>query len=233
MFKTSAPSKFVTLIELFGAPGAGKTTLSKAVAAQTKVRTRHQLSDLWKQQSLATRAAYVVRGFIQPDRIWPAAKFALRCRLHGNSLAHLVRVIAKTEWLKSRNETVLLDQGFLQNLWSSLYASNCMDAADVLTPLIRSIYEQMDVQIIFIEVHVETAASRIGERNYGRSRLDGLSEAERLRSLDQAAQLPQQIIDAASAAGLRIMRLDGSEPVDDLVKQVLPTIAKHATSARR
>src|SRR5689334_8113724 len=116
MFMKSRPSHSVTLFELFGAPGAGKTTLSNALAAEFEVRTRHQLAAVWRKEPLFTRIAHIARAFARGDCVSGAVSLALRCRLGRKSRSHLLRVLTKTEWLASRREVILLDQGFLQDL---------------------------------------------------------------------------------------------------------------------
>jgi len=49
------------LIELFGIPGAGKSTLVKAAAEQANVRTRHQILDSWNDRLLEWLVARKLR----------------------------------------------------------------------------------------------------------------------------------------------------------------------------
>jgi thymidylate kinase len=218
------------LVELFGAPGAGKTTLTAAVLTRMPATTRHQLAANWGQQPLASRIGFVVRGFAHSQRLSGAAKLAFGSRLRNpRMLALLARIIVKSEWLRSRNGTVLLDQGILQDLWSILYLSGCSEPKpSLLSPLIRSIYEGIDSQIVFVDIEPQTAASRIGERKNGHSPFDGLPETEIRNSLTGVAGLPTRIIDAAKAAELRIVTLDGSAPTDVLVNSLLSAMRSGA-----
>jgi thymidylate kinase len=216
----------LTLVELFGAPGAGKTTVAAAAISRLPATTRHQLAANWRRQPLARRIGYVVRGFSHAGRLSGAARLAFGCGLRNpRSLARLARVIAKAEWLRTRNGTILLDQGILQDIWSILFLSGCSEPnPSLLSPLIRSIYDGLETRIVFIDVGAQTAASRVGARKNGHSPLDGLPEGEVQNSLVRAAGLPPRIIDAAKAAGLRILALDGSEPVEALVEKLLSAV---------
>jgi hypothetical protein len=149
-------------------------------------------------------------------------------------LALIARLIAKTDWLKSQRGLVLLDQGFLQDLWSILYMTGCAHPEPAaVAPFIRSIYDGVDAHIVFLDVKPQTAAARVGGRTHGHSRLDGLPEAELEASLTRAAQLPLRIVEAASAAGLQIVSLDGSKPNDALVAQLLPLLQSPGEKGRR
>jgi hypothetical protein len=223
------------LVELFGAPGAGKTTLAMAAAGKAGVLTRHQLGALWRKQPLGTRAVHVLRGFAHAGRIAGALRLVSGARIRKRpSLALLARVIAKTHWLKSRSGVILLDQGFLQDLWSILYMSGRPDPDPaILAPLIRAIYDGVDARIVFIDVKPETSASRVGSRTHGHSRLDGLPKAELYGSLARAAQLPVRIVEAAKAAGCDVVTLDGSEPSGVLVNRLLPLLQAAEPRDRR
>ena len=209
------------LVELVGAPGVGKSTLAKAVCARAEVRTRHQLSADWHRQSLPSRAIYIGRGFAKPERLIAAARLAFSCRLHNRgSIGRLLRVIAKSEWLLSRSGPVLLDQGFLQDLWSILYMSGCNAPNPAhLSPFLRSVLPRDDTIIVFIAVDPNIAFERISRRSAGHSRFDGLSQVELQASIGRAAQLPSAIASAATGAGLRVVELDGSEEIGTLAEQ--------------
>jgi hypothetical protein len=213
----------LTLVELFGAPGAGKTTLATAATVRTQVMTRHQLSELWRRQSLASRIGHVVRAFADLARLSAATRLATGCRLDRSNLARLARLIAKANWLGSRSSVVLLDQGFLQDLWSILYNSDREEPrAELLSPFIRSMYRGIDTRIVYIDVEPQTSASRIGGRLGGHSRLDGLPEAELHASLASAARLPARIVEAAKSAGLQIVTFDGTAAAEALVERLIP-----------
>lgn len=211
------------LVELFGAPGAGKSTVANAVGARGQVRTRHQLSAEWHGQSVVTKARLIGLGFAKPQRLIAAVRVALGCRLRGRaSIARLCRVIAKSEWLVSQRGLVLLDQGFLQDLWSVLYMGGC-NAPDPahLSSFLRSIFPEERTLILFVRVDPDTALQRITGRSEGHSRLDELPEAELRSSIERTAQMPSAIIEGATAAGLRVVTLDGSEDIDTLAQQIL------------
>lgn len=225
----------VTLIELFGGPGAGKTTLTKAVAERADVALRADVSGSWWRSSSMRRLTHICRAAAQFHVLGIAIRVASEAPLRSfESRIGLCRLIAKSRWLRLQSGAVLLDQGFLQDIWSIFYASDVFTPEPrLLTALIRSLYAHIEAKIVFIDVPSVTAFERIRGRNHGHSRLDALPPIELEQSLHRAAQLPQRIVEAAEAAGLRVVRLDGSAPIDELARQLLgelPADSRHESS---
>jgi energy-coupling factor transporter ATP-binding protein EcfA2 len=221
----------LTLVELFGAPGAGKSTLATAVARRLQLQTRHQLSAGWHRQSALRKASFIARGFATPSRMIGAARLVFGCRVRDRAgIARLFKVVAKSEWLRSQQGLVLLDQGFLQDLWSVLSGPGTrLPDPPHLSPFIRSIFPHAKTTIFFVQVDTETAFGRITARSNGHSRLDALPHAELRASIDQSADLPLAIANGAKAAGLRVVTLDGSEQIETLADQVVFALPASAT----
>lgn len=219
---TSRLATRLTLVELFGVPGAGKSTVAAAAGEGTGLLSRADLSRSWSRCSWATKLANGGRAVMNYQMLAAAVGLSRKTLLNSpESLLRLARLVVKSQWLRSQRGGILLDQGLLQELWSIHYASGSFDPDPKrLRPLIRAIYGELEPCIVFIDVDEQTAASRIAGRAGGDSRLDGLPEAELAAGIVRAAELSRAILRAAQAAGMRTQVIDGAVPVEQVVVEL-------------
>lgn len=213
----------LTLVELFALPGAGKSTVVKALQKKVVVTTRKDLTAEWSNRSSLQRLAHVGPTYSNYRLLLESFRFAVRYRLNTReSLFRLMRLISKTEWLRSRSGVVLLDQGFLQDVWSIFLSSKSVRADSALLPsLIRSLYEGIDATIVILDVDPETASARVSARTNGDSRFDSLPQAQLLRSIEAANGLQRQIAESARLAGLPVLIVDASPPAQIVTDRLL------------
>lgn len=221
-------------MELFALSGAGKSTVVEAFAEQALVTTREDLSAEWANSSALQRLAHVGRAFSNYRCLTAAVRFGVGARLNTReSLFRLMRLVAKTEWLRSRSGVVLLDQGFLQDVWSIFLSSKSLSAdSALLCSLIRSLYEGIDATIVVLDVEPETASARVSARTYGDSRFDRLPEGQLRRSIEAASGLQRQIMESTRLAGLRVLVVDGSPPVQVVTDRLLALFPAMQTRER-
>jgi hypothetical protein len=183
------------------------------------MRSRSDVSADWSRQSPPRKAAHIAAGLMDLRTSSAAMRFAIRSNLRGReSLFRLGRMLAKREWIRTQHRSTIFDQGFLQDLWSVLYAGGqCQPASQLLAPLISNLYRDMDVRILWIEIDVAAAAERITGRTQGDSRLDRLTVAQVTDRLERSARIPAAIKQAAIDAGLTVHSLNGGASVAALV----------------
>lgn len=215
------------VLEFFALAGAGKSTVVEALAKQMLVTTRKDLAVEWANSSNLQRITNVIRAFGNVRLMTAALRFAAGARLNTrDSLFRLIRLVAKAEWLRSRSGVVLLDQGFLQDVWSILLSSKaaCPEPA-LLHSLIRSLYAGIDTTIVVLEVDSETAAARVSGRTYGESRFDSLPEDELRSSIEAASGLHREIAEAAPLAELPVIMIDASPPAQAVTDRLLSLLS--------
>jgi hypothetical protein len=216
------PGPAPTFVEIFGSPGAGKTTLSRALQRSASVLTRGELSVTWRTLSAARKGAIAAAALRRPDCAMRAGEAVFKASLfRRDSLAGLGRLVVKSHWLPNVVRGKLVEEGPLQDLWSIFYSSGRFEFdPSVLSPLIASLYRDTRACIAFIELDARTASKRIAERHSGKSRFDGASETIIVGKLERAAHLPANIAAAARQAGLQVVTLDGSVAIPVLAEQL-------------
>lgn len=215
------------LVELFGTPGAGKTTLVHA-AGLPGLLTNARLSAAWRRRPAPQKAVVLAGTVLSAAVTARAAQLAVRAPLASrDSLSRLARLVAKSHWVRVQTDGLLLEEGFLQDLWSILYSAGKLEPErKLLRPLIRSLYDGLDARIVHIDVDPETAVSRIAARAHGKSRFDGLPETALRGQIVATAQLSRTIAAAAGDAGLHVDTLDGSMPMTALVERLRSIVAE-------
>lgn len=217
------------VIELFGLPGAGKTSVIKELQFGKQMISREDASAAWRYQSYLTRASILAR--ILPDFAWTRSIVSLAFHTpltRGESLLRLSRLAATKPWLRSLEGNLLFDQGLLQRLWSIFYTEDVtVPPLAVLTQLLKQYYAQLDVQIVVIEVSPELASQRVHGRSIGSSRLDPLPVDEVLDKLRKTSGLPTALLTAARKAGLSVTTLDGSASLSEVVTKLQAIIETH------
>ena len=210
------------LIELLGQPGAGKTTLARAVGANSAFRSRADLGTAWRRLSIARKGLFLATAVLDGACWGRAMQLVVRVPLiRADSLYRLVSMVAKSHWIRSQSGQLLLAEGCLQDLWSIFYSARKMKPdPGLLAPLIHCLYRSMNAKIVYIEVNPQTATDRIRSRQDGRSRLDLLPEPDlRIRLID-AEELPLRLAEAARLAGLHVEIVDGSLPMEGSAEQL-------------
>lgn len=216
----------VKVIELFGCPGAGKTTLARALVRDPGMLNQTDLSTNWRRTPAAQRLWHIQRSLTDRSSTLAAARFAVASGLtNGDSLRRLSRLVARTAWIRSQSRPLLLDQGYLQEIWSILYSARRLEPnMKQLSMLLGSIYRGLSAKIIFIDVHPDLAADRVARRLDGFSRLDRMSRAQVHESLSGTFRLSRRIVWAAHGSGLDIEVIDGTVPVADLASRLQPAL---------
>jgi thymidylate kinase len=216
------------IIELFGVPGSGKTSLAAAVADKVRFVSRHEIVDQWRQRPLLGKAGELVKSHLQLSQMWAVLRFARAARLtRAESLGRLSRLVAKSRRLRSVGEPVLLDQGLMQELWSVLYASGRTQIDPALVaPLIKALYDPSDTCVVYVTIDAATAAQRVSGRSKGNSRLDRKDPGEIADELTSASELPDRLIEGARLAGISVRTVDGSLPCSVNADAVLAAAAR-------
>lgn len=218
------------LVELFGQPGAGKTTLARAAAAGSDLRSTADLGAAWRRFPAIRKAMFLARSTFDGVCLAHAVRLAIGAPLlRPNSLSRLARLLVKSHWIRSQRGRLLLEEGFLQDLWSIFYSAGRMEPDPrLLAPLVRCLYRGANAQIVLLQVDPQIAFHRIRGRAQGNSRLDRLSEADLRQRLTETGQLPARLAEAARLAGLTVQSLDASQPLEISVsrlRSIMPRLA--------
>ena len=202
------------VVELFGLPGAGKTTLVRGLRLPPGAIRREELVAARKALSPGQLARLILATMQDWRWLWVLAMLAVQTPIrHREGLARLIRLAGMRTWMQQQGHLMVLDQGPLQAMWSIFFTEGrTRPPRQALVRAIRLLYADIGVVLVEIAVPPDTAANRITTREEGSSRLDGLPLGTTRRKLEACADLPAALIAAAREAGLIIHSLPGDNP---------------------
>lgn len=197
------------IIELAGLPGAGKTSLTRAVTlphlGRTDIGAAHVplRRETWRVASAAFLLSLTIRPW-KPYLLVRVIKLVLALRFYGASNTPLV----------------ILDQGLVQKLWSMLIETQrhserrLAQLIDALTPFLAD-------HLVWIGVPSTVAARRIAQRKNGNSRFDGLPAETIAERLEKLERVYAHVIGLFRArARLPALTLDGEASMDENARRV-------------
>ena len=210
------------LIEFFGLPGAGKSTLSQLVSARLRVRgiavdeTTYVVDHkCGRALRLAKKGTGLVRyavtrpynAFRELRQIVATRQSASRDLSRSISTWMFIASIAARR--RDRNSVVLLDQGFAQAIWTIGFGArqpNWLDRFFGNTDLSAL----MPDAIIRVNANQIVTANRLACRSGGASRLDGKSIEDGVLIRGEARC--EAIMARAESNGVRVVEVENNEP---------------------
>lgn len=215
------------LYECFGLPGSGKTTACNAAYKKTKTKAVDALFSDVNTLATSNKVLLTLQSFFYEARTYfyiVRLGLAIRAWKSADACSYLFRLpVQKMRMIRNAsNSRFLMEQLLLQNLWSALISTECKKVrTELLIPVIKSLYRNVGIVILYYDASVETAIQRIKSRKNGTSRLDHMSDEELRFHIERGSILIRDIIRAASFAGLPIVKINAELPKEKLSEEYL------------
>lgn len=233
------------VVEFVGLPGAGKSTL----AARLIEELRAQGYDCAGRELLRSKEGGLLAGRSARLRFWwrhfgLVRSTALTVVAVGAGGAEALRHAARLgRWASgferltnSGHQIILLDQGVVQQAWSSLFraASGRSRLLQLLDLILRDARPRL--AFVYCDVPLEVALQRIAARPEGKSTFDDMDQAEARRLLASHSRDLRELfahsVDTVQAPHLTVDTsrdlAESCRSVIDFVKLLVPTGAKQS-----
>ena len=218
------------LIECFGLPGSGKTTLCTSLRHELGYLTTDDVRIHWWQKTTLLQKLKLLAGVFLEAGLWRSVTRAA-WRLGVWKSPDGARRLATLPFLRARTRmfldasTLALDQLLIQEVWSALVsARNLEPDSDLLADLLTALYRDIDVLLVCLHIDAPEAAERVAGRTVGYSRFDGLGAQAVAQRLAPTAGLVDRISDAAELSELRVRRLDARRQPSQLLEDAISAL---------
>lgn len=221
------------LIECFGLPGCGKTTMAETLAPELGYWTTRDVREHWHGRvSVAGKVGFVCAVLTQ-WRVWRVllwSAFTLKAWRSPDALYRLATLPFLAARLRRtlRTHPVMADQLLAQECWSALLSAGNR-APDVrgLADLMRALYAGVPTRLVVFDIGPSEAAARVAGRTaHACSRFDEMDLRTITAHLEGTRLMTDRVVGAARAAGLDVAKIDASgsrAALADAVRALLNT----------
>jgi len=228
------------IVEFTGLPGAGKTTIARAVISALTTKGY----ECFPPETLSNRVTVEQKGLRQLlaklevlyHLIFCLVKYhcivpnALRYALQvtPSNLAGLRRVLMLVTRLEligtvvnDGHDFLVFDEGLVQNIWSIAITGN-PPPDEYLLRLLKDLLGDRMLTIILVDVDIDVAVKRMEKRSSKHSRFDRMSPIKARELLSKHKKDLEHISNCAVALKKAdYLKVEGSRPIEDNVYAVV------------
>jgi thymidylate kinase len=218
------------IFEFAGLPGAGKSTIARALVDDLKKtefkyyfhfssQARHQ-SEIPKYQKKLMTFYNLLYAIVRYPRVaFNASIYVLKTKPFNlkrfQRVSKLLLKLNRTKKLISEeHDIIVLDQGIIQNIWS-LAAIGNLPKEKYISRILKSTVDVLKIIFIYVEVDVETAIKRINLRMSSDSRFDKFASSDSLLILENQNNFFEHVMSKSDhIEGLAYLAISGNDPID-------------------
>lgn len=213
--------KAPVVVEFFGLPGAGKTTIYNILSSELQNDGHdiaHRIDFIqWHNEQLFM--SKLTMALNNPMWLWHCIKHCLagssELVYEKDSWPRILRTIFKDIYIKEYIShclpgIVMFDQLTIQNIWST-WAGKKHPSRKLLRDLVSHIDLLLQKKYVYCKIGPEKAKIRISNRTHGGSRFDKLSLGELETAMQDEYWLMEYLHDAVVATNCDILVIDSLE----------------------
>lgn len=213
------------LIEFFGLPGSGKSTISQEVEEKLRnskynVVGRKHLFQWRRSLKFREKIFIFFQAFVLSVSYPKLMFYSFKIREIRQFFKLFTKIIYLNRFYKSVEPSIMIfDQWLMQDIWSINVFQDIYNSKSILKRL-TPVFALAHVYI-FLKISEVEVAKRIAKRSNGNSRFDGNSMELIKNRLSGKGELFEQIHESLSfTSGSKILTYDGSKTTNFLANQI-------------
>ena len=235
--KNQSTLKNSTVLEFFGLPGAGKTTVLNCLQHQLKNKNIRFVSNedihVWLvSKSLMFKIRLLIKYLAYSLSVYAQfiAEAGFRHFFKPPFLRRTTDFISSSLYLKEylsrhKYDICLLDQWGLQFIWSAWIGLKQPEKRFLICA-IKKMQQKYPRTYVYYETSAQIAADRITQRTHGNSRFENLNTATVKKMMTSGQKLFNNILEAAEKANTDILILNAQNTPEENASMIIEQLQK-------
>lgn len=225
------------VVEFFGLPGSGKTTVLKCLQLQLQKQnirlvTNDEIHDWLVGKTLGFKTALLFKHLGHTISLYAMfyAAAGFRHFLKPHFLPRTTDFVSSSIYLKEylsrhRCDVCLLDQWGLQFIWSAWIGLKQPEKRFLICA-IKKMQQKYPRTYVYYETSAQIAVDRITQRTHGNSRFENLNTATVKKMMTSGQKLFNNILEAAEKANTDILILNAQNTPEENASMIIEKLQK-------
>ncbi|MHA1539444.1 MAG: hypothetical protein ACTSXQ_03100 [Alphaproteobacteria bacterium] len=206
------------IIECFGPPGAGKTSIVKAYIKDSNIKSLEDLSKDFRAMGIGRKLLFTLGVCVKDLKaIFFVTRFLFTHKLfQASQIKRLYQLPFYRAYIRKFSQTydLFLDEWIIQKVWA-IYVKDEVPPQESLSEIFSFMYKGMNVDFIYFDLDESTAVKRLTERQRTKDRFRNFGEKKAQAILKEHKKTFQKILTILADKNKKVITINAENTLDE------------------